>query len=112
MLTAAAAVRGEITADLGEWFLQPAAGASVVRMSDVASEPIDWLWERWIPTRMLTILGGYGGDGKSTVMASLIGAWTTGSALPDGSLARRTMCRTRSGRGWTCMERIRARCLC
>jgi putative DNA primase/helicase len=90
VLEAGAAVRAEIAAHLGESFLHPAAGASVVRVSDVASEPIDWLWERWIPTRMLTILGGYGGDGKSTVMASLIGAWTTGGALPDGSPARPT----------------------
>jgi putative DNA primase/helicase len=59
-------------------------------MSDVSSEDIDWLWERWIPARMLTILGGYGGDGKSTVMASLIGAWTTGGALPDGTAAQKT----------------------
>ena len=66
----------------------PPVGVSIVRMSEVESEEIDWLWERWIPTRMLTILGGYGGDGKSTVMASLIGTWTTGGALPDGSVAR------------------------
>ena len=78
---------------LEEWVAArfgPAIGASIVRMSDVDSEEIDWLWERWIPARMLTILGGYGGDGKSTVMASLMGAWTTGGALPDGCIAQPT----------------------
>ena len=76
---------------LQEWIAArfgPAVGASVVRMSYVASEEIDWLWERWIPSRMLTILGGYGGDGKSTLMASLVGAWTTGGALPDGCITQ------------------------
>lgn len=68
----------------------PGALAALVRMEDVSAEPIDWLWERWIPSRMLTILGGYGGDGKSTVMASLIGAWRTGRTLPDGAVARQT----------------------
>jgi putative DNA primase/helicase len=90
VLAAGAKVRDEIAADLGPAFLQPGVGASLVRMSEVASEEIDWLWERWIPSRMLTILGGYGGDGKSTVMASLISAWTTAGALPDGSVARQT----------------------
>jgi hypothetical protein len=62
----------------------------LLRVSDVAPEPIDWLWRGWIPRKMLTILGGYGGDGKSTVMASLIGALTTGGTLPDGTRAART----------------------
>src|SRR5690606_6516100 len=64
---------------------QPPVGVSVLSMAEVESQEIAWLWERWIPGRMLTLLGGYGGDGKSTVMASLIGRWTTGGALPDGS---------------------------
>jgi hypothetical protein len=62
----------------------------LLRISEAASETIAWLWPGWIPRRMLTILGGYGGDGKSTVMASLTGAWTTGGTLPDGSRAPRT----------------------
>ncbi len=89
-LPEAVAMEGMTMADWVPSKLLPTLGASVVRMSDVASEEIDWLWERWIPARMLTILGGYGGDGKSTVMASLIGAWTTGGALPDGIIARPT----------------------
>lgn len=64
--------------------------AELVRMRDVVSEPIDWIWKGWIPRRMLTILGGFGGDGKSTVMASLIGALTTGGRMPDGEAATRT----------------------
>lgn len=62
----------------------------LLRVCDVAAEEIDWLWQGWIPRRMITILGGFGGDGKSTVMAALIGALTTGGTLPDGSRAPRT----------------------
>jgi putative DNA primase/helicase len=63
--------------------------AELVRMRDVVSEPIDWIWKGWIPRRMLTILGGFGGDGKSTMMASLIGALTSGGRMPDGEMATR-----------------------
>jgi putative DNA primase/helicase len=58
-----------------------------IRVSDVVSEEIDWIWKGWIPRRMLTILGGFGGDGKSTLMASLIGSLTTGGTMPDGEQA-------------------------
>lgn len=58
-----------------------------VSMRDVEEEEVKWLWPGWIPKGMFTILGGYGGDGKSTLMASLIGAFTAGSALPDGAIA-------------------------
>jgi RecA-family ATPase len=63
---------------------------ALIRVADVAGERIDWLWRGWLPKKMLTILGGYGGDGKSTVMASLIAALTTGGTLPDGTAAPRT----------------------
>ena len=85
LLAATSRVEAGLVRDLGEAFLHPAEGAATVRMSEVAPEEIDWLWDRWIPRRMLTILGGNGGEGKSTVMASLIGTWTTGGLLPDGS---------------------------
>ena len=60
---------------------------ALLRVGDVAGQRIDWLWHGWMPRRMLTVLGGYGGDGKSTVMAALIAAITTGGRLPDGSTA-------------------------
>lgn len=63
---------------------------ALLRVCDVEAEEIDWLWQGWIPRQMLTILGGFGGDGKSTVMAALIGALTTGGTLPDGTRASKT----------------------
>ena len=59
----------------------------LIRGRDVVSEEIDWIWQDWIPKRMLTILGGFGGDGKSTLMASLIAKLTTGGTMPDGKPA-------------------------
>ena len=59
----------------------------LIRVSDVVEEEIDWIWKGWIPRRMLTILGGFGGDGKSTMMASLIATLTSGGTMPDGERA-------------------------
>ena len=61
--------------------------ANVVRMQDVEAKPIDWLWPGWLPKGMLTLLGGYAGDGKSTLTMSLAAAFSTGGALPDGATA-------------------------
>lgn len=57
------------------------------RMSEVEAKEIDWLWPGWIPRGMLSLLGGYAGDGKSTLTTSLIASLSTGSPLPDGSIA-------------------------
>lgn len=42
--------------------------------------------DRWVGTNAYQY-SGYGGDGKSTLMASLIGALTTGGKLSDGTTA-------------------------
>jgi RecA-family ATPase len=86
----AIAYRGMTLAEQLDERRNPPAFAALLRLSDVASEDIDWLWERWIPAGMLTILGGHGGDGKSTVMASIIAALTTGASLPDAAPTRPT----------------------
>lgn len=56
-------------------------------IADVEEEQVDWLWENWLPKGMFTILGGYAGDGKSTLTAWLAAALSTGGKLPDGSIA-------------------------
>lgn len=66
--------------------------ANVLRMSEVEAKEIDWLWQGWIPNGMLSLLGGYAGDGKSTLTTSLIASLTTGAPLPDGSTAPITNC--------------------
>lgn len=57
------------------------------RMSQVHAREIDWLWPNWLPKGMLTLLGGYAGDGKSTLTAALAAAFSTGGILPDGTTA-------------------------
>jgi putative DNA primase/helicase len=57
-----------------------------ISLADVASRSVGWVWPGWIPSGMLTILGGHVGDGKSTVIAALVAALTSGEPLPDGTV--------------------------
>ena len=54
-------------------------------MSEVAAEPVQWLWRSWIPLGMLTVLDGDPGLGKSTMMLDLAARLSRGDAMPDGS---------------------------
>ncbi len=56
-----------------------------VRLSDVDAATLTWVWPGWIPAGVLTILGGHVGDGKSTAIAALVAALTSGAPLPDGT---------------------------
>jgi len=60
---------------------------TATRLTDIPAAPLTWLWPGWIPAGMLTILGGHVGDGKSTVIAAIVAALTTGKPLPDGAIA-------------------------
>jgi hypothetical protein len=61
----------------------------LVRASDIEAKPVDWLWPGWLARKMLAIIAGNGGTGKTTVALSLAAAITTGGKLPDGSTAPR-----------------------
>lgn len=56
----------------------------IIRLSDVVPKTVQWLWPGWLPKGMLTILGGFAGDGKSTLTLALTAAFSTGGPLPDG----------------------------
>lgn len=64
----------------------------LISLAEVEPQQLDWLWRNWLPEQMLTILGGYGGDGKSTLLAYLISKLTRGGTLPDGTRAPLTNC--------------------
>ncbi len=66
--------RPAVTGDFG--------GVRFERMSDVALEKITWTWYPRIPAGMLSIIGGDPDCGKSTLVAGLIAAITTGGPLP------------------------------
>lgn len=68
---------------------QVAAFTPVTRcLRDIEEKEIDWLWPGWLPAGMFTLLGGYAGDGKSTLTMALASIFSRGGTLPDGSSAR------------------------
>ena len=90
----AARPRAKAAAVLALATTRPAAAdegqhVQLVRASDIAPKPIDWLWEGWLACKMLHILAGDGGTGKTTLALTLAAAVSTGGKLPDGQRARR-----------------------
>ena len=68
--------------------LRLAAAAPSVRLirgDAVPLEPVRWLWPGFLPSGMLTILGGAPGCGKTTIALSLAATVTRGTSWPDGS---------------------------
>ncbi len=54
-----------------------------VCLADVQIEQVDWLWEGRIPIKLITILEGIEGVGKSTLLSAIAAAVTCGKGLPD-----------------------------
>ena len=65
--------------------LQPktASPLKLIRMSDVATETIKWLWYPYIPFGKITMVQGDPGDGKTTALLAVAAAVTTGTMLPE-----------------------------
>ena len=51
-------------------------------MSDIPEEPVEWLWEGYIPLGELTILEGHPGTNKSSLTDDLAARLTQGKAMP------------------------------
>jgi hypothetical protein len=56
-----------------------------VRMSNVTSRPLTWLWEKRIPDGALSILQGYPNAGKSSVTIDLAARISRGDVMPHDS---------------------------
>lgn len=56
-----------------------------IRLADVESEQVEWLWEDYLPQKELTLLAGDGGVGKSYLAMAICKAVTLGQALPGGT---------------------------
>lgn len=60
------------------------ASRLITLYSDVQSEKVRWFWYPFIAYGKVTLLQGDPGDGKSTMMMSLIAELSTGGTTPDG----------------------------
>jgi hypothetical protein len=63
------------------------SNASVIRLSDVEAESIDWIWPGRIARGKKTLIAGDPGEGKSTVTIDIAARITRGSTWPDGGRA-------------------------
>ena len=54
----------------------------IVRLSEVESKPIDWLWYPYIPYGKLTMIQGDPGGGKTMLILHLAGLLSSGHPLP------------------------------
>ena len=55
----------------------------MIRMSEVQSQEIEWLWYPFIPYGKLTIIHGDRGDGKTTMVLNLAAKLSKGEALDE-----------------------------
>jgi len=53
--------------------------------ADITPEPIGWLWNGWLATGKVHVLGGAPGTGKTTISMALAATVTTGGCWPDGT---------------------------
>lgn len=60
-------------------------GLHTVRMSEVESRPVEWLWDQRFPRGKIVLLNGDPDLGKGWVCVDLIARVTTHREMPDGS---------------------------
>ena len=54
----------------------------MIKMSEIQSQEVSWLWFPFIPYGKLTIVQGDPGDGKSKLMLSIAALLSKGEPLP------------------------------
>lgn len=54
----------------------------IIRMSEIDTQTVEWLWKPYIPFGKITIVQGNPGEGKTTFALRLAAACTTGGTLP------------------------------
>jgi len=59
-----------------------------VKLSEVETQQIEWLWQRRIPLGKITILDGDPGIGKSLLAITIAACISTGRPMPDGTPGR------------------------
>jgi len=59
------------------------AELKLLKMSEIQSKPVDWLWEPYIPFGAITLIQGDGGLGKTSISLAIASAVTRGELLPS-----------------------------
>ena len=59
----------------------------LIRMSDIETEQVQWLWYPYIPYGKVTIIQGDPGEGKTSFVLAMIALLTTGQPLPEADVA-------------------------
>lgn len=59
----------------------------LIRMSDIETEQVRWLWYPFIPYGKVTIIQGDPGEGKTSFVLAMIALLTTGKPLPEEDTA-------------------------
>lgn len=54
----------------------------MIKMSEVQSQEIEWLWYPFIPYGKLTIVQGDPGDGKTTLILNIAAKLSKGEGIP------------------------------
>src|SRR5262249_58332886 len=54
----------------------------VVTLAGVEAQPVEWLWEPWVPLRALTLIDGDPGLGKSTLAIDIAARASRGWTMP------------------------------
>jgi len=55
----------------------------LIRMSDIETEEVHWLWKPYLPAGKITIVQGDPGEGKTTFILQLVSLLTQGKPLPE-----------------------------
>jgi putative DNA primase/helicase len=59
----------------------------LIKASEIAPEPIAWLWKYWLARGKLHIIAGAPGGGKTTIYLSFAAIISSGAKWPDGTRA-------------------------
>jgi hypothetical protein len=62
----------------------PSRTLALTRLSDVETQPVEWLWLARIPSGKVTLLVGDPGAGKSFISLAIAASVTNGTPLPGG----------------------------
>lgn len=61
-------------------------GVVLVKASEMKPRPINWIWDGWLASGKIHLIGGIAGTGKTTISLAIASCITNGEKLPDGTI--------------------------